>query len=94
MLWIGDLTLPQDGFRKRTTTALYSIVSVFDWVKFEVPRHQSTADLQVVVRKHGRPSLCTDAAVFDADNPVCHLGDLQIVGDHYQRLMVGFHRQF
>ena len=30
MLWIGGLTLPQDGFRKRTTTALYSIVNQLD----------------------------------------------------------------
>ncbi len=30
MLWIGGLTLPQDGFRKHTTTAVYSIVNQLD----------------------------------------------------------------
>ena len=33
MLWIDDFTLPQDGFRKRTTAALYSIVNQLDTVR-------------------------------------------------------------
>ena len=57
---------------------------VFDAVKVKTPPGQQPADLEVIIGKHDRPSsrmnrmlingAFMDAAIFDADDPVGHLG--------------------